>query len=245
MIKMGDYFDQIATLYLEGDDSVGIPNGEAEITTNISLPESEREGMRKKFFEIGEILFLDRPTQVVFSDECPDCLAKGFKNGVCLNKNCVVNWHNEEELEFKKQEVREKNTLEQIEVVAGKIEKWNKEKIEELNSLLDKYFDLCDKLMLHSKYVDINMHNLPTYVVPIKYAVDTIWAMDKQGLCLTGDESDEIKPIWEIADVKLISQVHHMVEKLKKANPKSDFEFETVKINGFMYVENKWKDGGN
>ena len=86
---MSNYFEQNATIYTAEDESVGIVRGEAEITTNVLVLESDRENTRKKLFDMGEILLDEHPTQVIFFDECPDCGGKGFKNRICVNKNCI------------------------------------------------------------------------------------------------------------------------------------------------------------
>jgi len=80
-------------VYGTGDPSVGISPVEATLEVNIDIEDyddDERIQLRKHLAEFIGDFFDDRIRNVIFEDECPDCLSK-LVNEKCIEKYCINN----------------------------------------------------------------------------------------------------------------------------------------------------------
>lgn len=80
----------------EGDASVGIPDLEVKLETNLDYPEEKkaRETLRKAFSKLcfEELDDMGGRHGVRFGDECPDCgTIKKNEEAECPNKDCINN----------------------------------------------------------------------------------------------------------------------------------------------------------
>lgn len=80
------------TIISGGDKKAGIPDMETTVQFDFNLLEDhnlkDRTGVRIMFDAMFSTLH-DSPVAVLFSDECPDCGALGYRFGICCNvKQC-------------------------------------------------------------------------------------------------------------------------------------------------------------
>lgn len=86
----------------EGDGSVGIPDTEVCLKTNLDYPgiREMRDELRRAFDKFCNDYLDDMGGRhgVRFGDECPECYHMLKDNGECTNKDCITqeakNWSN-------------------------------------------------------------------------------------------------------------------------------------------------------
>ena len=81
----------------QGDRSVGISPNEMTVDLNwVMQYEQDREELRKTFLEFArDVLdFCNGRIDVVFGDECPDCLSI-MEYEKCVCKDCISNLYKE------------------------------------------------------------------------------------------------------------------------------------------------------
>ena len=81
----------------QGDSSVGISPNEMTVELNWYIKtKQDRKGLRKTFLEFArDTLDFDDRIDVVFDDECSDCLTI-MKDGKCDSKGCISNMDDDE-----------------------------------------------------------------------------------------------------------------------------------------------------
>lgn len=87
-------------------------------------------------------------------------------------------------------------------IMCDRVENWDHENIEVFLSLLKKSISIMElnpDTFPGFDSCDIDPENLPTEKIPDDVSkVHKIWAMDKKGMCLVGDEADQIAHIDEL-----------------------------------------------
>lgn len=87
-------------------------------------------------------------------------------------------------------------------IMCDRVEKWDHENIKVLLSLLKKsiaIMELNPDVYPGFDSCGIDPEKLPTEPIPDEFGgKQKIWAMDKKGMCLVGDEADEIISIDEL-----------------------------------------------
>lgn len=100
-----------AEIYDQGDYSVGINPNVMKIELNWDLDSKEdRDEIRETFkkFAVEYLDFCYGRVDVVFDDECGDCLSL-LKDNKCINKSCINNLYRDEEEESLLTAVHNKN----------------------------------------------------------------------------------------------------------------------------------------
>ncbi len=88
--------------------------------------------------------------------------------------------------------------VEGVRMTIDRIKNWNMNNINELKKMIEHVERECDELGLHSDELGLDITSLPTTPVPGGVADYPVWACDRTGMCLVGD--NEVESLKEIIE---------------------------------------------
>jgi len=90
---------------------------------------------------------------------------------------------------------------EHLENLINRVNTWNHEDIRELKDVLDQIPEVLAEAGKAPRTADvIDYSDLPTEPIPAGVETYPVWAMDKKGRCLVGDNATGIEPIEDIIE---------------------------------------------